>query len=345
MRILMLSLDRKILDADSPVAKRIAALSHAVGEITVLTPEVGNKVLAFFRLWRKANKLLNYNKQPTTYNLITVQGTTYLALLAYLLAKKSRLPFEVQVHGFERMFGIRVVITRFVLQKATKVRVVSERLRTELTTRYTLHATRLYVLPVYTQISAPERHTKRRSLPVPFTFLTIGRLVPVKNIGLQIDALAKLSEKIPHVRLRIVGDGPLLESLKFKAESLKLGDKVSFEGFQKDVSRYYSEADAFLFTSDSEGWGRVALEAAAYRLPIVMTNVGLANEVLHHDKEAIVVPVGDTEQLYLAMKDIVGHPELRERLGRAAFAAFVRLPAPEEQIRKQVEAWQDIAEL
>ena len=56
-------------------------------------------------------------------------------------------------------------------------------------------------------------------------------------------------------------------------------DKVFLKGI-KDLHKYYEEADAFLLTSDAEGWGRVVLEAAAHGMPIIMTNVGLAQEII-----------------------------------------------------------------
>ena len=55
----------------------------------------------------------------------------------------------------------------------------------------------------------------------------------MKNIGLQLQALARVAEKVPHVRLRIMGDGPLKASLKLQVKSLKLEDKVFLKGIKK----------------------------------------------------------------------------------------------------------------
>lgn len=329
----MLSLDGTINDPESPAGERFATLSATVGKVVVLVPDKGNKLLALFKLWRKARKL------STPFDLVTVQDPYFLGFLAVKLAEKFQIPLEVQVHGFEKTGGLRARLARCVITRATKIRVVSERLRKELTKSYKLKATSLYTLPVYTQIEELVRKPKRNTVPYPFTFLTVGRLVSVKNISLQITAFAKLAKEVPHVRLQIVGEGPLLQSLQYKVKSLKLEDKVIFEGEQKNVGKYYTQADAFLLTSDYEGWGRVALEAAAYRLPVIMTNVGLANEVLHNEESCIVVPVGDEEQLYLAMKELLDAPSLRVQLGEGAFKAFKALPSSEEEVKKQVEYW------
>ncbi|MEK7169918.1 MAG: glycosyltransferase, partial [Patescibacteria group bacterium] len=134
----------------------------------------------------------------------------------------------------------------------------------------------------------------------------------------------------------------LKASLKLQVKSLKLEDKVFFEGYQKDLHKYYEEADAFLLTSDAEGWGRVVLEAAAHGMPIIMTNVGLAQEIIKNDESGFIIPVGDERELVLAMQEFIGSPELRVRLGEGALRAFKGLPKDEEQIRKQVTEWRSL---
>lgn len=276
-------------------------------------------------------------------DLITVQDVYFVALIGYLLSRRFHVPLEVQVHGLEKFEGFRKQLAQYVLRKASRIRVVSERLLQLLTTNYRLPTTKMYKLPVYTQIEAPQRTVKRKTVPYPFTFLTVGRLVPVKNITLQIKAFAKVAEKVPHIRLRIVGDGPLRESLQSEVKSLKLEDKIIFEGYQKDTGRFYREADAFLLTSDYEGWGLVVLEAAAHRLPIIMTDVGLAREVIKNEESGFIIPAGDEHELVLSMKEFLDKPELRQRLGEAAFQIFKKLPSQQEQLQKQLVEWRALA--
>ncbi|MDO8619894.1 MAG: glycosyltransferase [bacterium] len=353
MRVLNLSLDRSALEAGSAVQTRLLALSEKVGEMTVLVPagkgEVqkpsehltvyaveGNKLLQFFKLWSRGMRMLSQRK----YDLITVQDAYFVGFLAVQLGKKFSVPVEVQVHGLEKFSSLRERIAGFVLNRATRIRVVSRRLGKLLDSRFKIQDSRIYLLPVYTQVDIPEKLGKRKTVPYPFTFLTVGRLVPVKNIGLQIRAFAKLAKKIPHIKLRIVGDGEEMERLKSEARSSKFEDKIVFEGEQKEVGKYYEEADAFLLTSDYEGWGRVVLEASAYKLPIIMTNVGLALEVIKNEESGLIIPVGDEQELVRAMQDLLDKPELRAKLGEGAYRAFCKLPSKEDQIEKQVTEWQ-----
>ncbi|MDP3661341.1 MAG: glycosyltransferase family 4 protein [bacterium] len=328
MRVINFSLDRSALQEGSLAQKRLAALAAAVGEIVVLVPSgKSGKIRQFFDLWRRAERVLRDKK----FDLITVQDTAYLALLAYLLARTARVPFEVQVHGFEKLYGARKLLSGFVLRRADKIRVVSERLKRELIQRFTFNALRFYVLPVYTQMGAKGQMGERGTSKT-FTFLTVGRLVPVKNIALQIRAFARIAKEFPQAQLVIVGDGP-------ERENLPRNDNVIFEGAQKDLSRFYQNADAFLLTSNSEGWGVVITEAAAYGLPIIMTDVGLACEFIKNGENGIVIPVGDEDALVYAMKRIIEDAELRTILGRGAQKAFLALPTPEEYVKKQVLEW------
>ncbi|TSC84102.1 MAG: glycosyltransferase [Parcubacteria group bacterium Gr01-1014_17] len=330
MRVLNLSLDKEVLKEGTLVQKRLATLAAAAGEIVVLTPfsHSGSKVAKFFKLWKQARKVLS----EKLFDFITVQDTSYLALLAYMLAKKSRIPLEVQVHGFEKLRGVRKLLARFVLRHADKIRVVSERLRREISPRS-------YVLPVYTQIPSQPPLCKGGEEGGDFVFLTVGRLVPVKNIALQIRAFAQVVRKFPQARLVIVGDGPEQKNLGRKAKSEKVEEKIRFEGRQENLEKYYQEADAFLLTSDSEGWGVVVTEAAAYGLPIIMTDVGCAGEFIKNGENGIVIPVSDEDALVAAMRRVIEDTELRARLGHAARASFAALPSADEQIRKQVEEW------
>jgi glycosyltransferase involved in cell wall biosynthesis len=62
------------------------------------------------------------------------------------------------------------------------------------------------------------------------------------------------------------------------ARHLQVAQNVIFAGTQADLAPYLLSADAFLFTSHAESWGRAAVEAMAAGLPIVMTDVGLAGD-------------------------------------------------------------------
>jgi len=349
MRVLSLSLDGTILDKHSLLEERMLSLSAAVGEVAVLVPSNregkrslsphltvygvnGSKKEQFQKLRRIGEKLLK--EKP--YDLITAQDPFFLGLIAYALARKTRVPFEVQIHGLERLSGVRKLLLRFTLKKADRVRVVGERLR-----RFAaalVGDAKVYVLPVYSQLPAALEQKKQKDGSM-FTFLTVGRLVPIKNIALQLRAFAKLREELPHTRLVIVGDGPEADALKAEAKRLSISSAVSFEGRQRDVSPYYAGADAFLLTSDSEGWGVAVTEAALHKLPVIMTDVGLAGEIIKNGESGIVIPPQNESALLHAMREVAKSRHLRVRLGEQAYRSAALLPPAETHVARQVDEW------
>jgi glycosyltransferase involved in cell wall biosynthesis len=355
MRVCIFSLDPNINRIDigagkerTLVEERLLSLAAEAGEIAVITPDWrGGKLLQFFRMWIRARRIFREKK----FDLISVQDTAYLALLAFVLARQFKIPFEAQVHGFEKFFGLRKIIAGFVLRRADKIRAVSERLKKLLESRFKIHESRIYELPVYAQVATPSHLNSFGVLPLrkgrdeeksDFVFLMVGRLVTIKNISLAINAFVKIAKEFPDARLQIVGSGPELHNLMAQVKRLSLGERVSFEGKQENTSDFYQNADAFLFTSDAEGWGIAVIEAAAHGLPIIMTDVGCAGEFIKNGENGIVIPVGDERALVEAMYRLITDEQMRVRFGTSACASFLKLPSASEQIKKQVSEWKDI---
>jgi glycosyltransferase involved in cell wall biosynthesis len=364
MRILSLGLDRSVLDPNSKTAKRVFEYKNLVEKYIVLVPEKSNKILALFDLYRRAKKVI----EREGINVITVQDQYFLGLMAYLLAKKYKIGLNIQIHGFEKFFGVRKWISQSLIPRANSIRVVSQRLKNLLIKDFGVREEKITVVPIYAEISndvsripASNHSGESGNLASAgknkdkFVFLTVGRLVPVKNIGLQIEAMKEVVKKYPQAELWIVGDGPEMNNLKLKIKNFspkadqslteKLENKVSLLGWQENVGNYYKRADAFLLTSNSEGWGIAVIEAASYGLPIIMTNVGLAGEVIVNNESGLVIPVGDKEALITAMIKIIENKELRSKLSIGAKEVIKKLPSKEEILELYKESWRKAIEL
>jgi glycosyltransferase involved in cell wall biosynthesis len=108
----------------------------------------------------------------------------------------------------------------------------------------------------------------------------VGRLHPVKDHQLFLEAALAVNQRDPHVHFAIAGDGPLKESLREKVRSLGMNHKVSFIKQTRDIDRVYRALDCLALTSQSEGLGKVILEAQAAGVPVVAKAVGGVPEVL-----------------------------------------------------------------
>lgn len=107
-----------------------------------------------------------------------------------------------------------------------------------------------------------------------------GRFVGLKNHVFLLDIFAEVVRREPKAYLLLVGDGPLQDNIKQKAQNLGLSDRVIFAGMRSDVPRLMlGIMDVFVFPSRYEGLPLVLIEAQAAGLPIVMSDV-VSTEVI-----------------------------------------------------------------
>jgi glycosyltransferase involved in cell wall biosynthesis len=110
--------------------------------------------------------------------------------------------------------------------------------------------------------------------PPTIDIISVGRLVPVKRLDLFLKAVRIIKDSIPGVTAILVGDGPLLGSLKALAKELGVDKNVSFIGHQNNVEDWLRKAKVFVLTSDSEGLSLSMMEAMMCGLPVVVSHVG-----------------------------------------------------------------------
>lgn len=129
---------------------------------------------------------------------------------------------------------------------------------------------------------------KREALkigPMEKMILLVATIRPEKGHGFAIEALNILHQKYSgkgNTHLVFTGDGlpEYITKLKQLVTKYNLGSYVHFEGNQKDVRAYYEVADIFTLTSSGETFSIAALEAMCYGLPISLTNIGGAAEMV-----------------------------------------------------------------
>lgn len=155
-----------------------------------------------------------------------------------------------------------------------------------------------------------------------FTILYAGTVSRIYNLDLAISAVANLKDKIPKLRLRIVGEGDDLPRLKAMAEELGIADRVEFTG---DVP--FSKVPEFIAQS-SVGISLLRLdpltdmcfnnkagEYVAMGLPCISTRTTTAADHFPEDVVRFVNP-GSQESLEEAIIDLHANPELRLQMSR-----------------------------
>lgn len=260
--------------------------------------------------------------------VITAQDVFETGVVGLLLKRKfPHVTLQVQEHGDvlssthwrKETFGneLRYRFALYLLRRVDVIRVVSERTRAYLES--VLGPNKIIKkLPVVIDLSSftAQLAESRNQDDDTFTFITAARFVPQKNFSLMLNAFAAVYESIPQVRLKIFGDGPDKSKICNLIHTLGLSEVVSVNEWTSSLSKEMTRADAYLLTSNYEGWARVLIEAMIAGLPTVTTDVGCANEVLKHMEHGLIVPVDNQSQLSAAMKQIAIDSELYDAISK-----------------------------
>ncbi len=142
----------------------------------------------------------------------------------------------------------------------------------------------------------------------------VGRLVPVKNHALFLEAAAKVLAKMPDARFTIVGDGELRADLEAQADRLGIRGAVTFTGWQREVAPVYADSNVLVISSVNEGTPFTVIEAMATGCPVVATAVGGIPDFLDGGKLGALVPSGDADMLAEAILATLRQPPDAEHL-------------------------------
>jgi glycosyltransferase involved in cell wall biosynthesis len=159
-------------------------------------------------------------------------------------------------------------------------------------------------------------HTKKYDL------IFVGVLRHYKRVDLLIDVVRKLvfEHGLPEVRLAIVGDGALKNSLIAMAKTLGVGDNITFlpSGDGPYVCDLLNQSRIFVMTSQGEGLPMAVIEAMSCGLPVVVFDDADIGDVVRHDENGFLVRYGDTDAFVTAVKNPLTHGELYEHLSKGA---------------------------
>jgi glycosyltransferase involved in cell wall biosynthesis len=135
-----------------------------------------------------------------------------------------------------------------------------------------------------------------------------------------IQAVASLRDRLPQLRLIIVGIGELESDLKALVNGLGVTNRVFFAGkvSEMDLPSYYQAADLFVLpTRALEGFGMVTLEALASGTPVLGTPVGGTVEILNRLNPDLLFADASPEAMAAKIGDFATSGKLTPRLRQA----------------------------
>ncbi len=149
----------------------------------------------------------------------------------------------------------------------------------------------------------------RREVEGGVKFLFAGKFIPKKRVMDLLEAAAG----VPEARVVLVGDGPLREQLKARAQKPDLKGRVELVGFknQKELPAYLAAADCLVLPSDgTETWGLIVNEAMAVGKPAIVSEAcGCAPDLIEEGETGYSFPLGDTRALAGRLREFVKHKD------------------------------------
>jgi len=165
--------------------------------------------------------------------------------------------------------------------------------------------------------------------------LAVGFPYHRKGIDILLRAFARITNRFPNMRLKVLGYAPPLELQSYR-DLIESDAKVDFlkAGWIEDVGEQMRGCYGLVHAARSEAMGRVLLEAMACRKPIVCTKTNGGLDYVIDGRTGILCEIDDVESLASAMSKLLQDPETAKRLGDAGYDHLLK-SSSEERFSEQ----------
>lgn len=146
----------------------------------------------------------------------------------------------------------------------------------------------------------------------------VGKIAKNKGVDRVLRIQKRLLDEGFNTHLYYLGVGPEEENLKAYIEAEKIGDKVTFLGYQTNPYKYVKACDLFTCASFAEGFSTAATEALIVGTPVVTVEVSGMKEMLGENNEYGIVTENDENALYEGIKKMLTTPGMLEDYAKRA---------------------------
>ena len=268
------------------------------------------------------------NFKPDAVHLHNINGISYrlpklcdklkLKTVFTLHAVHYAVPTGVIVRGQNpsKFFKPFAALLRRALKSKAVITAPSEWLLDFYTGRGFFKGQKIAVVP--NPMSFSGLHATPHALHANIRFLYVGQLEQYKGINVLLSALKQLSPDAPW-QLDIAGDGSMAPELrKQRDQRVLVRGKLSGD----EVAAAMRSADILVMPSMcEENAPMVIAEAQARGLPVIATAVGGVPEMVDEGKTGALVRAGSADDLALAMRRVIQHPEVFEAMRPACLKA------------------------
>lgn len=264
------------------------------------------------------------------------------ALLAQQMTTTRRLPFMTTLHGTDiTLVGTDrsyFPITKFSIERSDSVTTISDYMKRQTEEFFGIKRD---VKVIHNFVNCelykpdPDKQAGGRRI------LHISNFRPVKRILDCIRAFQLVHQQVD-AHLYMAGDGPDRGPAQELARHLGIDRFVTFLGKQDNVQRLIPRMHALHLPSETEAFGLAALEAMACGVPPVATKTGGVPDLITHEVDGFMEPVGDIEAQAGRLIELLTDDALRTRMARAARETAERRFSTDLIIPKYEAAYEEV---
>jgi len=274
------------------------------------------RILGVILFWIKS---LLYLKKINP-EIIHSQGIQ-MAVPCFLAKKFLKKSYVVYCQGFDIYlpWKFKRLISNSILKNAKVVIALTENMRSKVQEIYNRE---VFIIPNgiepkrFGNLSKEAMRNKLGTKKEEKNILFVGTLKSVKGVKYLIEAVGIVKEKVPEIKLLLVGDGGERKNLEKLVEELNLENYVTFIGKipNEEVPKYMMISDVFVLPSLSEGLPITILEAMASGLPIVATKVGGLPEIVRERENGFLVEPKNSKEIAEKVLYLLSNDKIRNSI-------------------------------
>lgn len=196
----------------------------------------------------------------------------------------------------------------------------------------------LLIDPKRVQLNKEQKTNLRLNNKIP-AIAYVGQIISRKNVEVLVQALTNISR---NYRCLIIGSGREEQVVRNFIRDKALDDKIFVLGFRSDIRPYLTATDIFVMPSMSEGLTFAVIEAMAYGIPCIVSNISAHSEMVTNNKNGLLFELGTNRVLNLTKKlnKLLSDTKLRRRLGGHAKKTIISNHTKEKMVKGYKEIYQ-----
>lgn len=281
--------------------------------------------------------------KESNFDIIHINGVNS-GVFAYLV--KSKTPTVTTVHSDAEQDRAKqsiwkkrliLLLEKLCLSKTDRIIAVSKSIKSMLILRG-VDSEKIEV--VYNGIKYWEYLKEKTFLFDPLKIVFVGRLEYVKGCEILIEALHSL-EDIPFV-CDIYGTGSLEQTLNELVSNYKMGDRIIFKGFSRDVRSVLKDYDILIQPSVFEAFSLTVAEAMNAKVLVICSRIGGMQELISDYETGLLFPVQSVSDLTEKIKWAYRNPEKVSRIVEKAYQEYYDKYREDFMCEKTIRVFEEV---